>query len=240
MTVSAYFDGSGKLHDPHSKVMVLAGYVGSSESWREFEVRWEEFKKKNSIDYFHASEVNARRGHFKTATNMGGVLLRGPITELLRDFSKDDFYAVAHAISLEEYRGIPDPKRSPEDICGDGCLTTLCEQVSAFDTLQVFYDRGESFFNRLQNNWRDRKKRAADRRLDRLNVFSEVDDWRKYGAMQAADYLACCISRTKTHPVWPRRFDMLTRYLNLYGGHYTGEDLVHLATHVAPIVSWES
>jgi hypothetical protein len=218
MTVRAYFDGSGKSHDPNTKIVVCAGYLGSVEVIEAFENRWAVFKRENNIEFSHASDLNAARGEFAGHDPFERAGVRIDLVTILREFNVTGLRAVAHAVSMEAYRKVNLPTKSPESICGEGCLTTLCDIVAPEDTLQVFYDRGESFFTRLHNNWRHAKKRRADPRLNRVNVFSEVDDWRNFAAMQAADYLAYCIS--KRTGVWPWRFRMLTAGLELSGKYY--------------------
>jgi hypothetical protein len=75
MTVRAYFDGSGKSHDPNVRCVALAGYVGTKSVWEEFESRWERFKEKYGIDYIHASELEAREGLSITASARQASLL---------------------------------------------------------------------------------------------------------------------------------------------------------------------
>ena len=47
--IRAYFDGSGKSHDPHIDHVSFAGYVGTEKVWGEFETAWQGFKKKYGI-----------------------------------------------------------------------------------------------------------------------------------------------------------------------------------------------
>src|SRR5439155_2694329 len=110
-----------------------------------------------------------------------------------------DFSAIAYAVSMTDYRAIHKSLPTPESICGSKCLDALCNAVPMEHELQVFYDRGESFFTGLQNTWRNKKQRAADPRLNRINVFSQVDDSRKCPALQAADYLAYCVRDPTMH-----------------------------------------
>jgi hypothetical protein len=227
MTIRAYFDGSGKSRDPNVRCVALAGYVGTEGVWGEFQgSRWEQFKKDHGINYFHASELEAAQGDYYGYTPARGAMVRAGLTELLRDFNKKDFSAVAYSVSMIDYRALAGrPLPTPEEICGSGALDDLCTVVPVEHELQVFYDRGESFLTRLQDRWRSKKARAADPRLNRISVFSQVDDWRKYPALQAADYLAWCIAKGDEFGLDLR---MLTTDLALYGKHYDGEELERL------------
>jgi len=200
MTIKAYFDGSGKSRDPNVKCVALAGYVGTEEIWNEFESRWEAFKKQYRIAYVHSSELDAGKGAYYGYSPGRSAIVRAGLTDLLRGFNKKDFSAVAYSVSMLDYRAITKALPDPETICGSGCLGDLCEVVPPKHELQVFYDRGESFLPRLQDRWRNKKERRADPRLNRVNVFSQVDDWRKYPALQAADYLVSCVRSPVTWP----------------------------------------
>jgi hypothetical protein len=226
MTIKAYFDGSGKAHDPHVKYVVLAGYVGTEDVWLKFERRWNRFKAEYGIDYFHASELGAGKGHYYGYGPEQGAIIVARLIDLLRGFSEQEFSAVAYSVCMIDYRTITKKLPKPEAICGSGCLDDLCALVPAEHELQVFYDRGESFLTELQNKWRNKKDRGADQRLNRINVFSEVDDWRKYPALQAADYLAWCIAKGEEFG-----FDlaMLTSGLAFYGKGYGKSELEEMA-----------
>jgi hypothetical protein len=148
--------------------------------------------------------------------------VKAGFTELLRGFNKKDFSAVAYSVSMIDYRAITKALPAAEGICGSGCLDELCEVVPIEHELQVFYDRGESFLTQLQNRWRTKRERAADARLNRINVFSPVDDWRKYPALQAADYLAWCIAKGDEFGL---DLEMMTANLAFYGKHYRKNEL---------------
>jgi hypothetical protein len=123
---------------------------------------------------------------------------------------------------MSDYRQVNRKLPTPEAICGSGALDDLCQAVPSEHELQVFYDRGERFFPRLQNIWTSPKRRAADPRLDRINVFGAVDDWRKYPAIQAADLLAWCFGRG---PMFRMDLALLTAGLACYGKDYGRADL---------------
>jgi hypothetical protein len=213
--VQAYFDGSGKSHDPNVDCVALAGYVSTEDCWKEFESDFSVLATEHRIDYFHTSELAARRGAYRNLNPYQTALLFAAFILLLRKFNKRDFSAVLYSVSMSGYRTIERWLPTAEDICGSRALDDLCAAVPSEHELQVFYDRGESFFPRLQNMWRHEKRRRADPRLSRINVFSAVDDWRKYPALQAADLLA-----------WYRaagdgiNLALLMKDLARYGEHY--------------------
>jgi hypothetical protein len=88
MVVKAYFDGSGKSHDPNIECVSFAGYVGTEEVWNEFEEAWQGFKENHQIDFFHTSANYG--GQFPYENSGGGqrVLMRVGLIELLRSFNR--------------------------------------------------------------------------------------------------------------------------------------------------------
>lgn len=225
MVVRAYFDGSGKAHDPNIDCVALAGYIGTEQVWQEFEVAWQGLREKYGVDFvFHTSASYGGQAPYDKLHPKARALMRLDLIEILREFNKKDFSAVAYAVSLPEYRAIQKTLPTPEYICGSSCLDALCKEVPAEHGLQVFYDRGESFLTELQDRWRNKKERARDPRLNRINVFSQVDDWRDYPALQAADYLAYCVR----DPAQQLNLAMVTANLSFYGGYYGKEELERL------------
>jgi uncharacterized protein DUF3800 len=222
MTVKAYFDGSGKSDDPNVYSVALAGYVATEKVWEDFEGEFVEFRETYGINYFHSADLEAREGAYQNLSTEGTAIARAGLMVLLRKYAQRDFSAVIYSVSMTDYRLIKRKLPTPEAICGSGALDDLCQTVPWEHELQVFYDRGERFFPRLQNMWRNEKRRAADPRLDRINVFGAVDDWRKYPAIQAADLLAWCVGRG---PMFRMDLAMLTTRLKVYGKDYHRADL---------------
>jgi hypothetical protein len=222
MTVKVYFDGSGKSDDPNVDCVALAGYVATEEVWEDFEQSFAAFRREYKIDYFHSADLEAREGAYQNLSIEETAVARAGLMVLLREYGKRDFSAVMYSVSMTGYRQVKRKLPSAEAICGSGALDDLCQTVPWEHELQVFYDRGECFFPRLQNMWRNPRRRAADPRLDRINVFGVVDDWRKYPAIQAADLLAWCAGRG---PMFRMDLAMLTAGLAFYGKHYDRADL---------------
>jgi hypothetical protein len=62
--LQAFFDDSGS--DPKSRAYVLAGYVGSLETWTAFSESWDyHLKKKPQLEYFKMSEAMGFHDQFK-------------------------------------------------------------------------------------------------------------------------------------------------------------------------------
>lgn len=227
----AYFDGCCKSHDKNCHNLVLAGYVGTEDTWKRFAPRWEQFKQQYGINYMHASELNAGKKEYKGYGIYEKAFLRSDFTLLMRDFNKDGLQAVVSIVSLDDYRSIVDRVLpTPESICAEDCLNSLCGILSEDDALQVFYDRGESFFPALRNAWDNDKARMADPRLQRIESFSPVADWRRIPAMQAADCLGYWLMRAQSGGTWVLRDQMLSASLPRWGNCYRKADLLKLET----------
>ena len=106
-----------------------------------------------------------------------------------------------------------------------GAFDDLCAHIRKEHELQIFYGREELSLTRLHNDWRSGKARRADPRLNRINGFTELDDWRKYPALQAAHYLAWCIAQGDEFAL---DLALLTTDLALYGKPYGRKELEEL------------
>ena len=219
MTLNAYFDGSGKDHDPKTPLLALAGYVGTEKAWKEFEGRWADFMREEGLDYFHSSEANARVGAFAGKSPQQIALLRAGLTLLMRDLNPRDFHGIVCTLSMPDYKSLEPQMGTPAPIiCAKYCVKAACELAArAGGPLQIFYDRGEQFFPKLQNRWNNKKTRRQDWYLSRISAFTSVD-WRDVPAVQAADYLGWCTTSKKAGS--PLRRAMLTAKLLLTDRHY--------------------
>jgi hypothetical protein len=64
-----YFDDAGKLSDPESPSLVIAGFVAPVSSWEALILRWEPIAAKHSLSYFSGKECEHGTGEFDRKKN---------------------------------------------------------------------------------------------------------------------------------------------------------------------------
>jgi hypothetical protein len=65
MTFQAYFDDSGT--DAHSPLVVVAGFVASTNDWLSLSGEWNRLLDRHRLPYMHMAEAEAGAKHFKSA-----------------------------------------------------------------------------------------------------------------------------------------------------------------------------
>jgi hypothetical protein len=63
--VRAYLDDSGKLDDPNTEVIVVAGCIAKVEDWEKFDPEWLRVLKDFGVREFHLKDLAHRKGDFK-------------------------------------------------------------------------------------------------------------------------------------------------------------------------------
>ena len=104
MVIRAYFDGSGKSHDPAIECVAFAGYIATEQVWEVFEQAFEAFKAKYRTEFFHTAPSYGGQFPYEKLSPGRRAFMRVGLIELLRDFNRKDFSAVAYAVSLTDYR----------------------------------------------------------------------------------------------------------------------------------------
>lgn len=200
MLFAAYFDGSGKLHDPKCPHIVLAGvvlYANEVEpfgpSWVDCLRHYSQRAKKPIIDYFHAKEAFNPKSHrdnpfFTWKDDQIKDLLLG-LARLTRDRC---FNLICAPASSANYKALPsDFKKKLQgvnELSFEVCVNELLNQIGKGDQLHIVCDDEEDESVKIYKFLCRYKQRYLDRR-DRFVAICFADD-KYHPALQAADLFA--------------------------------------------------
>jgi len=222
LALRAFYDGSGKIHDPACKFVNLAGLAATEISWPKFSSEWLRVLEANAaprsergLPYFHSKEaVHCYSGYSDWDSNRVSRLI-GELIAVMSGCERTDLMAMSCSVSIPAYKTfsakVARRFRSADTICIDMCLgTTLRHPGRDVKGIELNFDRRENFLPIVQKAW---KHRSEDKRTlwwsSYVSKVSEVDDMRDEPGIQAADLLAWLANRYHTHgsgDIWGRWF----------------------------------
>jgi hypothetical protein len=177
----AYFDGSGKSHDPSTPFLTLVGYAAEAAVWPAFEVAWIKILTDHNVDFLHFKEPKVREN----------PLLLGLLLETIAKAGVFGMHSVSCSVAVSEYRKLGDAA-SPGRVCAEWCINQLLSQASS---LSCFFDRGEEFFKEVNNPWENDSQEWPE--LSKVSELGLVRS-RDFPGIQAADWLGWYINRSLT------------------------------------------
>lgn len=199
-----YFDGSEGRDDANSRWITLVGYMASDVSWRAFQPKWETMLRDRYpvAPWLHMWEVLAHEDPFErvngwTDTKITDLVLSA--LNVLQELDKKGFRAFVYSVDVTARdRLITEGYKIPAapTICAHSCLKAAFDWYFMSHKLEaayVFYDRDESFFGQVRQEW---LKRADPRKRlvsgDIWGLLANVEDvnMRDTPAVQAADLIA--------------------------------------------------
>lgn len=211
VTLKAYYDGSGKKD---TRFITLAGYVGTSAAWNQFEKQWSQILNHHGCQYLHMREARSLRGEFEGWTHKRvDALLADLFNDCLSPIGWEDFkgkfYGASCTVNIADYKRakaeIPSLK-SLESICVDYVITIALRALpenldlpfGKEGTLELFFDKGESFLNKVDRIWRAKPRNKLEGPLQLVSGIGSLDMHDVIG-LQAADFLAWQTNRYHTH-----------------------------------------
>ena len=206
MTVRAYLDGSGKQEDPNSKILTLAGIAAQLPSWEALESEWARICWKHHVCGSHLKDAMHFHGDFEGWNTPRVERFFADLEEALVTFGNlpKTYFSVV-SVDLQAYRHVVEKKSTvliagqsqpyPDaaTLCAFGCLNFLCWRKDA-GALEMFFDRGEPFYNEIYQIWNNPKRAKLDPRMSRVSRMSiGTQDFDL--PLQATDYFAWHINR---------------------------------------------
>jgi hypothetical protein len=211
MILTVYLDESGTHAE--SPISVMAGYVGTSEQWRAFEIDWTALVRKAGVQHIHAVDLFKRTKQFKgwkaedvnaLAVSLDGVIaahLQVGFSVIVRD---DDYKNI--------YGAGPHPRRLAKDtkygVCFRACLAFIPSYIASEFALaqQTALAQQATIDFVLEQGHRNM---GDAQRLFALYKADALPEWRGFvGTMdvstkdspgtQAADFLAYCVYRAES------------------------------------------
>lgn len=213
VAIKAYYDSSGKIDDPNTRYLTLAGYAGSPNAWRLFEERWSRVLKRHGCAYMHMREFNSSQGNFKGWTKpKKNELKKDLFNECFSEIGwgqyKGEFVGASCTINLNDYdRACTDKpslfKKKPEYICTNFVVNIAMMVLpdnknmpfGKGGTIELYFDKGEPFLHTIDRIWRDKPKNQLKGPLQLISKIAKVDKHQVIG-LQAADFLAWSSNRS--------------------------------------------
>ena len=181
LVLAAYVDASDE--NPDIPVASVAGVLGTTERWLEFEPKWKAFLDEHGLARFHATQYWARTGQYKRWEDDRFPLARKQIRDIL---AQNRLMAVAFAVStkaFDEWRGAQRQfyPADPYYFCLDRVLRQLIIGVHEVPkdegiTIYVDRDKGRERLAKEVAEWHED-------RLRRLPPIGAVNPYREIRVM---------------------------------------------------------
>ena len=151
MLFAAYFDGSGKLHDPNSGYVVLAGVVLDLEAVPVFTSAWAECLRAHSkkakrpvAQYLQTKEALRCQGEFK---NWRLPQVNDLLIDLARLMRQQCYSLIAAPANKQDFKALPEQfQRKLQGLNGlsfEVCINELMNEVGPHDHLHIACDDEE-------------------------------------------------------------------------------------------------
>ena len=230
MVLAAYYDGSGKTHDPNCQFITIAGFSAQTETWDAFGKGWQQVLADHGAPYFHASEAWAHMGAFDgwaptKVSRLANKLLE--FTATLRNYEdprKTDLLGFSCTVNLADYAKaharISGPVKEAEAFCVDWCAGHQFNRSSpAPETgyLTLYFDRSEDFLHKINRIWQQRLDGKRTWWAHYVTTIAPVENMRTTPALQLADFLAWAQNRkySKNEPQYQQAFDIMTAHFHI-------------------------
>jgi hypothetical protein len=204
IAIQAYCDGSGKADDPNARFLTLSGYIGTPNAWRQFEEQWRQVLEHWDCAYLHMNEANLLKGEFERSKGWTKERVQSLRVDLFNkclsptgwENFKGEFYGASCTINLTDYRraivDIPN-LREPEAICVNYVVTiALMALPENHDmpfgkegTVQLFFDKGESFMHKVDRIWRSKPNKELIGPLQLVSSIRAFDMREVIGCMSS-------------------------------------------------------
>ncbi len=163
MSVSIYFDGSGKSNDPKCQWLVLAAVSATDSLWDTFILEWNKALATHNCSKLHMTDAMSRKGEFSQEKGWDWQKVDALLTDLLNVIGRSDrsnFHTYTVAVSLEDYHRakseIP-TLISPDAIIMKGTFKGLHLQQGETDKLRnvrLLFDENEGFRHTIEREYR--------------------------------------------------------------------------------------
>jgi hypothetical protein len=208
LALKAFYDGSGKAHDPGCRFLNLGALAGTDAGWSGFKARWLEILMKHNAPlsdrgapYFHSKEAMHNKGGYSAWNTDRVMALVNDLFKVIGDRDRMDVVAISSSIQLNDYKAvkakIPNLKQ-PEAISLDWCFGTTLRHPARDSGIELYFDRKENFYPILRKLWKHQGKPGAVWWASYVVGIEEVNDMRDWPEIQAADLLAWLANRYYT------------------------------------------
>lgn len=181
MAIRAYYDGSGKSHDPYYSLIALAGFSASEKVWPRVESEWKAVLAQYDVPYAHMKEVIHGKGPFKGWDKKKRVQFVLDLISALEKFTEqEELWGYSCCVSKdgferarEEIQYLRDRKIKIVDICADHCVGRLTFAQENYDSprpITLYFDVGDPFICRIRRVYESEgeKEQWRERRAGRI------------------------------------------------------------------------
>jgi hypothetical protein len=211
LSLSAFYDGSGKAHDPACRFVTLGGFAATDKAWSDLKAKWLDVLARHDAPrsallknpYFHSHEaMHHERGYGPPWDTKSVAALSNDLLDVVSSHGDSEVIAVSCSIKLDDYRRVKEASipslRRPERICLDGCFSAVLKHSARDSGIELCFDRKENFYPIVQEAWKHRRPRAIWW-ASNVTKLSEVDDMRDEPGIQIADLFAWLANRYHTN-----------------------------------------
>jgi hypothetical protein len=197
MILTAYLDGSGT--EPSAPVCTVAGYLGTADKWKSFDLEWNAMLAEFEIEYYHAVDLHHGKQQFENWPREKRDNLRNWAKSITGRHAICGFSSVLKRADYDKvFKAAPEgPSKKIHNefsLCFLGCLEAVCRTLSNFVT-----DKENSITFVLESgdpgkgyivNFFDRYKYDLLPHLSGLLHTISFANKKTCQGVQAADYLA--------------------------------------------------
>lgn len=205
LALQAFYDGSGKAHDPNIRFVSLGSIVGTEASWTECKTQWMSALEKHDAPksprgnrYFHSKEAMHSWGGYDGWPTPKVRSLTIDLLNALGRQERSDPIAMTCSVKLADYRQakirIP-LLRSPEAICLDSCFGLAIRHPFRDSGIELYFDRKEKFYPILKKLWKMKDRGRGIWWADYVSSITEINEMRDEPGIQVADLLAWLANR---------------------------------------------
>lgn len=160
MIFKAYYDSSGRIKDPKTQFLTLAGYAGTAECWKDLESKWRGTLIKHNaprssrgFPYFHMREAIVRQRGYRGWSEERLRELWRELMNLIGHTDRSTLVGFSATVDVKGFRAATAklPKmKSPDDLLIDFAFGQALSMLpSAADVIELVFDKDEKFAGRI-------------------------------------------------------------------------------------------
>jgi hypothetical protein len=206
MIFRGYFDDAGKLSDPQSKSLVIAGFIGKMDRWEELFVTWQRVLEREGLEYFSGKECEHGTRQFDKSKNKKWTIpqdrwaVRLELASLIVSVGLPAFVA---GVIATDYRSLPiaDKKTigKPFSLAAQTLIKLVkdwANQSHVYDRFPFLFEAGSEGYGEFSQVFNEVMKHDIRRNAYRMESCGLVG--KECIGAQAADLLASEYSHCMT------------------------------------------
>jgi len=215
MLVRGQYDGGNEANSLIYSHVTLAALYGTTAAWKPFDHAWPEMLKRNRADYLHTTDLMTFNGPYSKGwddrrrnlflNECADVITRLAQNPHTKKTALSVLVPYSVTIDLKDFKRIQAEFTDGPQDATDGLATQALSEIVQFcqsingDFIHMVFDRNEPYIGHVRNRINNPKyvKGTRDGGFDfarRIPSVTEADS-RSIAGLQAADFLAWCVTR---------------------------------------------